>query len=103
MHGYTGTLNDALKWHDRQKFSTFDSDNDGSSTADCVSKLFGDWWFFHCNDSHLNGKYYSGGKMAIDVNSKNILIYTGIHWYSNGFNDYTDSLIFTEMKLRRKL
>ena len=40
--------------------------------------------------------------MAIDVYSKNILINSGIHWYSNGFNGGFDSLIFTEMKVRRK-
>ena len=61
VNGYTGTLKDALKRHNRQKFSTFDSDNDGSSTANCASKLFGGWWFFHCHDSNLNRKYYSGG------------------------------------------
>ena len=103
VNGYTGTLKDALKRHNRQKFSTFDSDNDGSSTANCASKLFGGWWFFHCHDSNLNRKYYSGGKMAIDVNSQIILIFTGIHWYSNEFNGYTNSLIFTEIKFRKKL
>ena len=102
MNGYTGTLNDALTEHNRQKFSTFDSDNDRVS-ENCASLNFGGWWFSNCFYTHLNGKYYSGGKMAIDYNSKNILTYTGIHWVSNGFNSYTDSLIFTEMKVRRKL
>ena len=102
VNGYTGTLNDALKEHNRQKFSTFDSDNDRVS-ENCASLNFGGWWFSNCFYTHLNGKYYSGGKMAIDYNSKNILTYTGIHWVSNGFNSYTDSLIFTEMKVRRKL
>ena len=103
VSGYTGTLNDALKRHNRKKFSTFDSDNDGYSPANCASFLFGGWWFDDCHECNLNGKYYSGGKMAIDYKSKNILIYTGIQWNSNGFNGYTDSLIFTEMKVRRKL
>ena len=103
VNGYTGTLADALKQHNKQKFSTFDSDNDSRSTGNCASWLFGGWWFFNCHQSNLNGKYYSGGKMAIDYLNKNILIYTGIHWHSNGFNSFTDSLIFTEMKVRRKL
>ena len=41
--------------------------------------------------------------MTIDVNSKNILTSTGIYWNSNGFNAAFDSLIFTEIKVRRKL
>ena len=41
--------------------------------------------------------------MAIDVASKNILHESGIHLYSNRFNANSDSLIFTEMKVRRKL
>ena len=41
--------------------------------------------------------------MATDTYSKNILIHSGVHWFSNGFNTPSDSLIFTEMKVRRKL
>ena len=103
VNGYTGTLADALKRHNRQKFCTFNSENDNRSTANCASEFFlGGCWFANCFRTHLNGKYYSGGKMAIDVYSKNILINSGIHWYSNGFNGGFDSLIFTEMKVRRK-
>ena len=103
VNGYNGTLYDALKLHNRHKFSTFDSDNDSDSVANCASLLFGGWWFIDCYRSNLNGKYYSGGKMAIDYDSKNILIYTGVQWLSNGFNGNSDSLVFTEMKVRRKL
>ena len=103
VNGYTGNLADALKPHNRQKFSTFDSDNDSHSTINCASLLFGSWWFIDCHTSHLNGKYYSGGKMAFDIYSKNVFVHSGIHWYSNGFNGNSDSLIFTEMKVRRKL
>ena len=102
VNGYNGTLVDALKPHNRDKFSTFDSDNDIYS-KNCASVFFGGWWFNNCHQSNLNGKYYSAGKMAIDAHSKNILTSTGIHWVSNGFNWFTDSLIFTEMKVRRKL
>ena len=103
VNGYTGTLHDALKPHNRQKFSTFDSDNDGHSTVNCASWFFGGWWFFNCHENHLNGKYYSGGKMAISSYNNVVLTDSGIHWKSNGFNGGADSLIFTEMKLRRKL
>ena len=50
--------------------------------------------------ANLNGKYYSGGKMAFDIASDNILIATGIHWSTTGFNGGSDSLIFVEMKVR---
>ena len=40
VNGYTYALNDALKQHNRQKISTFDSDNN-HSTASCASALFG--------------------------------------------------------------
>ena len=103
VNGYTGTLNDALKYHNRQKFSTSDSDKDSHSRTNCASQLFGSCWFKSCHDSHLNGKYYSGGKMTMDGHGKNILAETGIHWLSTGFNGDHDFLIFTEMKVRRKL
>ena len=61
------------------------------------------WNQWCLNYSNLNRKYYSGGKMAIDFDSKNILIYTNINWVSDGLNGYTDYLIFTEMKVRRKI
>ena len=99
VNGYTGTLADALKYHNRHKFSTFDSDNDSLSTANCASTLFGGWRFKACHNNHLNGKYYSGGKMAVDIHNKNILAKSGIHWYPGGFNRVSDSLIFTEMKV----
>ena len=102
LNGFTGTLADAMKLNNNQKFSTFDSDND-NYIGHCASAHFGGWWFDDCYHTHLNGKYYSGGKMAIDRDSNNILYATGIHWKSTRFNGFSDSLIFTEMKVRRKL
>ena len=102
VNGYNGTLVDALKPQNRHNFSTFDSDNDIYS-KNCASVFSGGWWFTNCHQSNLNGKYYSAGKMSFDAHGKNILTSTGIHWISNGFNSFHDSLIFTEMKVRRKL
>ena len=39
--------------------------------------------------------------MTMDAHGKNILAETGIHWLSTGFNGDHDSLIFTEMKVRK--
>ena len=103
VNGYTGTLADSLGYNNRQKFSTFDSDNDSKSNENCALKFFGGWWFNGCFSTHLNGKYYSSGKMSIDSYDKIILRNSGIHWASPGFNGAPDSLVFTEMKVRRKL
>ena len=103
VNGYTGTLTDALKYLNRKKFSTFYSNNDSHSTKNSASRLSGDWSFVDCHATHFNGKYYSGGKMDIGANKEVNLIYDGIHCYSDGFNVFADSLIFTEMKLRRRL
>ena len=103
VNGYNGTLINAFERHNLLKFSTFDSDND-SYSENCALKYFGGWWFHDCFDTHLNGKYYSAGKMSIDSYKNDILSNSGIHWLkSAGFNGGSDSLIFTEMKVRRKL
>ena len=65
--------------------------------------FFCGWWFYGCYASNLNGKYYSGSKMSFNIHSKNIPVHSVIHWKSNGFNGGSDSLIFAEMKVRRKL
>ena len=39
VNGYNGTLIDTLKYHKREKFSTFDLDNDSHSTKNCASRL----------------------------------------------------------------
>ena len=46
VNGYTGTLADALKRHNRQKFCTFNSENDNRSTANCASEFF--WRLLVC-------------------------------------------------------
>ena len=96
MNGFFGTLADVLKY-------TFHSDNDSSSTRHCASQYFGGWWFIGCYHTHLNEKYYSAGKMAINSYKNNILKDSEIHWQSCGFNRGSDFLTFTEMKVRRKL
>ena len=102
VNGFKSTLADALKRLNRHRFSTFDSDNDSFSKKLCISVFLG-LVVADCLNTHLNGKYYSGGKMAFDVDSNNILTNSGVHWHSTGFNGVSDSLLFTEMKVGRKL
>ena len=104
VSGFSGSVTDnALTLHNQQKFTTFDVDNDHFSAGNCGSRYFGGWWFNSCYSAHLNGLYYAGGKMSPYYDSKNIRPWTGIHWISKGFNQWTDSLIFTEMKFRRNV
>ena len=65
--------------------------------------FLGDWWFADWHATDFNGKYYSGGKMDFGANKEVDLTFDGIHCYSDGFNVFTVSLIFTEIRVRRKL
>ena len=100
VNGLNGALDNALKQNNRHKISTFDSKND-SHQNNCASIYFGGWWFSDCFITHLNGKYHSAGKMVISSYNNVVLTDSGIHWWSTGFNERTDSLIFTEMKIRK--
>ena len=88
--GYSGTAGDSLDWHDGHKFSTRDQDND-PSLANCPQKREGAWWFNNCNQSHLNGRYYTNPTDATGEN--------GVHWRGRKGDSY--SLKFSEMKTRR--
>ena len=41
VNGITGTVFDEFKYHNRKKFSTFDSVNDSASTGNFASLFFG--------------------------------------------------------------
>ena len=100
--GFSGTATkDRLTIHNAKMFSTYDSNND-KVCRNCALEFFGAWWYAAGFDSHLNGLYYPGGKMSPNRYGNNIRIFTGIHWIQKGFNTGAESLIFTEMKVRRK-
>ncbi|EDW70897.2 uncharacterized protein Dvir_GJ11293 [Drosophila virilis] len=50
---------DELGFHNNQKFSTFDRDNDAWDDGNCVNNYYGGWWFTNCALSNLNGKYHN--------------------------------------------
>jgi len=63
--GYDGTLGELLSYHDNQKFSTFDRDNDKHS-GNCAQDLDGGgWWYNGCyrlgNPNGVFGKKTPGG------------------------------------------
>ncbi|XP_017146137.2 fibrinogen-like protein 1 isoform X1 [Drosophila miranda] len=55
---YQGNSSDALRTHDKMKFSTFDRDNDEFTHMNCAEYHHGAWWYDFCSRSNLNGKYF---------------------------------------------
>ena len=103
---FTGTVTDELKAHNLKMFSTYDKDNDDYSRSCATLHNGGGWWFSGCYRVNLNGLYYPGGDMKIrtSLNSIDSSFETGIHWFTPNFNsDGGESLIYTEMLLRRRL
>ncbi|XP_017867891.1 PREDICTED: ficolin-2 [Drosophila arizonae] len=59
LGSYSGTAGDALRYQQYSKFSTFDRDND-NSTSNCAAQFSGAWWYNSCMYSNLNGEYLGG-------------------------------------------
>ncbi|XP_017065991.1 fibrinogen-like protein 1 [Drosophila eugracilis] len=57
---YQGNASDALRTHDKMKFSTFDRDNDAFTHMNCAAHHQGAWWYDFCSRSNLNGRYFKG-------------------------------------------
>ncbi|XP_067939581.1 angiopoietin-related protein 1-like [Watersipora subatra] len=62
--GYTGNAGDSLTSHNKQRFSTFDHDNDYKSDVNCALIHEGAWWYKSCIPSNLNGPWIEGGNCA---------------------------------------
>ncbi|XP_060585390.1 angiopoietin-related protein 7-like [Ruditapes philippinarum] len=57
--GYRGSIRELLSYHNNQKFSTYDRDNDANTNGNCViSHGRGGWWYNTCYMlGNLNGIY----------------------------------------------
>ncbi|XP_076095740.1 microfibril-associated glycoprotein 4-like [Mytilus galloprovincialis] len=87
VNGYSGTAGDALKYHNKQAFSTKDKDNDKDNSRNCADRFKGGWWYESCFSSNLNGMYL-GNKIG----------YQGISWMK--WKVY-QSMKTTSMMIRR--
>ena len=84
---YSGSAGNSLLNNNGYGFSTADYDADGSS-GNCAITNQGAWWFYNCQQSHLNGVYYYGTAAR----------YKGITWSTWKGSYY--SLKRSEMKTR---
>ncbi|OXA49326.1 Fibrinogen C domain-containing protein 1-A [Folsomia candida] len=89
--GYKGTAANFLHRNSGKKFTTFDSDNDEFDNNNCGSQRHGGWWYWNCNESHLNSRYHNS--------SREEKPYKGIIWYP--WRAYDHSLKKVEMKIRK--
>ncbi|GFO42202.1 ficolin-2 [Plakobranchus ocellatus] len=81
---YSGNAGDSLSYHNGQKFSTFDNDNDKSGES-CAKSELGGWWYRSCDTADLNSKWNGGADKGLEWNA-----FTG-----------SESASFSEMKIRR--
>ncbi|KXJ14090.1 Ryncolin-2, partial [Exaiptasia diaphana] len=84
--GYSGTAGDSMAFHNNRAFTTKDRDNDGTG-GNCAVMRTGAWWYYHCANSNLNGKYLG-----------NVVELGGLEWYDYKTN--YQSFKTSEMKLR---
>lgn len=81
--GYRGNSSDALDYQNRMEFSTVDNDRDTSNTH-CASNYEGGWWFSHCQQANLNGRYN-----------------LGLTWFDGTRNEWI-AVAWSEMRLRKR-
>ena len=77
LHYYIGR--DSLKYHNQQRFTTKDRDQDGWP-YNCAVLRQGAWWYRDCAQSNLNGNY--------SVRGNN---WEGVMWYGYPSSDYMKS------------
>ena len=89
ISGYSGTAGETLiAGHGRLQFSTYDRDNDKSTSKDCAHIHEAGWWFHSCFGASLNGVYRHK-----TVPSP----FRGIIWYT--FTSNNRSLKYVDMKI----
>ncbi|XP_042253791.1 microfibril-associated glycoprotein 4-like [Thunnus maccoyii] len=89
--GFTdGGAGDSLSYHNGQKFTTFDKDQDSWTDGNCARKFLGAFWYNNCHKTNPNGVYRWGA----DNTQREV----GVEWsHWKGFNY---SLKAISMKIR---
>jgi len=82
-------IGDSLEYHNGQKFSTMDNDNDPYE-KNCATIYKGGWWYGKCHYANLNGLYLNGTYSVFA---------TGMIW--NKWKGYYYSFMETKMMMRR--
>ncbi|XP_059164762.1 microfibril-associated glycoprotein 4-like [Physella acuta] len=80
INGFTGNCGDSLSYHNNMSFSTYERDNDITST-NCARDYQSGFWFLKCLTVNLNGVYGNPS-------------FYGICWYN------LERITFTEMKMK---
>ena len=78
-----------MEYHNGQKFSTKDNDND-SREKNCATMFKGGWWYNRCHRANLNGLYLNG------TYTENAVGMTWVAW-----KGYQYSFRKTKMMMRR--
>ncbi|XP_028424276.1 microfibril-associated glycoprotein 4-like [Perca flavescens] len=84
-----GGAGDSLNYHNGQKFTTVDRDQD-SSTGSCAKYYLGAFWYNNCQEANPNGVYRWGADNSIQG--------VGVEW--KGFKGTNYSLKTISMKIR---
>ncbi|XP_065361801.1 fibrinogen-like protein 1 [Calliphora vicina] len=92
---FQGDANDSLSQHLNCGFSTYDRDNDNTTTSHCAKVFQGGWWFSSCYNSHLTGPYVHQSNIT-SIKEKD----KGIIW--NSWHGLNYSLKYAEMLIRPK-
>uniref|UniRef100_A0A7N8XK51 Microfibril-associated glycoprotein 4-like n=1 Tax=Mastacembelus armatus TaxID=205130 RepID=A0A7N8XK51_9TELE len=81
-----GGAGDSLSYHNGQKFTTFDRDQD-SSGANCARLYMGAFWYKGCHYANPNGVYRWGADSSVSL--------VGVEWYHwKGYNYSLKSISF---------
>ena len=77
--GYEGTLDELFSYHDGMKFSTYDRDNDGSSSNCCEDLNGSGWWYTNCYKlGSVNGVYDKRSKGGVGLWNGDFIPYRNV-------------------------
>lgn len=88
LSSYTGTasadqsadISGGMLYYDNTMFSTYDQDNDGYPSTDCIAHWgYGGFWFGTCSQVGLNNRFHSSSVSPDPANAYNVIKWTAWH------------------------